>query len=111
MPSHCPREASSRVKEMGALPDFALVSAYASLPWRRPRIDFPGAFYHVINRSNQRATIFHDSADYTAYAAHSNPAIEAQIRQAFHSRPSPSLTTHTLVSFKRTPRRSFVTGG
>ncbi len=34
---------------------------------RKPRIDFPGAFYHVIVRGNQRATIFHDPADYTAY--------------------------------------------
>lgn len=24
---------------------------------RKPRIDFPGAFYHVIVRGNQRATI------------------------------------------------------
>jgi len=36
---------------------------------RKPRIDFPGAFYHVIVRGNQRATIFHDPADYTAYLA------------------------------------------
>ena len=34
---------------------------------RKPRIDFPGAFSHVIVRGNQRATIFHDTADYTAY--------------------------------------------
>jgi putative transposase len=34
---------------------------------RKPRIDFPGAFSHVIVRGNQRATIFHDPADYTAY--------------------------------------------
>jgi REP element-mobilizing transposase RayT len=34
---------------------------------RKPRIDFPGAFSHVIVRGNRRATIFHDPADYTAY--------------------------------------------
>jgi putative transposase len=34
---------------------------------RKPRVDFPGAFSHVIVRGNQRATIFHDSEDYTAY--------------------------------------------
>lgn len=34
---------------------------------RKPRLDFPGAFFHVIVRGNQRATIFHDAADYTAY--------------------------------------------
>lgn len=34
---------------------------------RKPRLDFPGAFFHVIVRGNQRATIFHDEADYSAY--------------------------------------------
>lgn len=34
---------------------------------RKPRLNFPGAFFHIIVRGNQRATIFHDEADYTAY--------------------------------------------
>jgi|CXWL01.1.fsa_nt_gi REP element-mobilizing transposase RayT len=34
---------------------------------RKPRIDFPGAFFHVIVRGNRRATIFHEEADYLAY--------------------------------------------
>ena len=34
---------------------------------RKPRIEFPGAFYHVISRGNQRQTIFHDNTDYLAY--------------------------------------------
>ena len=34
---------------------------------RRPRIEFPGAFYHVIVRGNQRQEIFHDEADYGKY--------------------------------------------
>ncbi|MGE0646261.1 MAG: transposase [Nitrospira sp.] len=34
---------------------------------RKPRLHFPGAFYHVIARGNRRATIFHDDADYHAY--------------------------------------------
>lgn len=34
---------------------------------RKPRLDFPGAFFHVIVRGNQRATIFHDEADYITY--------------------------------------------
>ncbi|TKB75291.1 MAG: hypothetical protein E8D46_03145, partial [Nitrospira sp.] len=34
---------------------------------RKPRIDFPGAFFHVIARGNRRATIFHEADDYTAY--------------------------------------------
>jgi REP element-mobilizing transposase RayT len=34
---------------------------------RKPRVEFPGAFYHVIARGNRRAVIFHDDADYTTY--------------------------------------------
>jgi REP-associated tyrosine transposase len=34
---------------------------------RKPRIEFPGAFYHVISRGNQRQKIFHDNADHLAY--------------------------------------------
>jgi putative transposase len=34
---------------------------------RKPRIDFPGAFFHVIARGNRRAPLFHDADDYTAY--------------------------------------------
>jgi putative transposase len=31
---------------------------------RKPRIHFPGAFYHVINRGNQRQEIYWDEADF-----------------------------------------------
>ena len=34
---------------------------------RKPRLEFSGAFYHVIARGNRRATLFHDDADSTAY--------------------------------------------
>jgi REP element-mobilizing transposase RayT len=34
---------------------------------RKPRIEFSGAFYHVIARGNRRAPIFHDAADFLAY--------------------------------------------
>jgi REP element-mobilizing transposase RayT len=34
---------------------------------RRPRIEFSGAFYHVIVRGNQRQEIFHDRVDYCKY--------------------------------------------
>ncbi len=34
---------------------------------RKPRVEFPGGFYHVIARGNRRATLFHDDADYEAY--------------------------------------------
>ncbi len=34
---------------------------------RKPRIEFPGALYHVIARGNHRQTLFHDDADATIY--------------------------------------------
>jgi putative transposase len=34
---------------------------------RKPRIHFPGAFYHVIVRGNRREKIFHDNEDYQRY--------------------------------------------
>lgn len=34
---------------------------------RKPRIDFPGALFHVIVRGNRRALLFHEEADYLAY--------------------------------------------
>ena len=34
---------------------------------RRPRIEFEGAFYHVITRGNQRQKIFKDKDDFLKY--------------------------------------------
>ena len=34
---------------------------------RKPRIEFFGAFYHVMTRGNQRQKTFRDSADYDRY--------------------------------------------
>jgi REP element-mobilizing transposase RayT len=36
---------------------------------RTPRIEYPGALYHVLARGNQRREIFHDDADRTKYLA------------------------------------------
>lgn len=36
---------------------------------RAPRIEYPGALYHVLARGNQRREIFHDDADRTKYLA------------------------------------------
>jgi hypothetical protein len=30
---------------------------------RKPRLYFPGAFYHLLNRGNQRQPIFYDEQD------------------------------------------------
>ncbi len=34
---------------------------------RKPRLNVPGGFYHVLARGNHRATIFHDHEDSHAY--------------------------------------------
>lgn len=34
---------------------------------RKPRLYFPGAFYHLLNRGNQRQAIFHDDEDYAVF--------------------------------------------
>jgi putative transposase len=34
---------------------------------RKPRIEYPGAFFHIIVRGNNRENIFRDSADYLRY--------------------------------------------
>ena len=34
---------------------------------RKPRIEYPGAFYHVITRGNQKQRIFKDRADFQKY--------------------------------------------
>jgi len=34
---------------------------------RKPRVEFAGAFYHVIARGNHRQGIFRDAADRSAY--------------------------------------------
>lgn len=57
---------------------------------RKPRLDVPGGFYHVLARGNRRATIFHDHAGSTTisrftvtYAAQRNSIREAQVRLVF----------------------------
>ncbi len=37
---------------------------------RKPRIQFPGAFYHVIARGNGGQKIFRDSQDYERYLSY-----------------------------------------
>jgi putative transposase len=34
---------------------------------RKPRIEFEGAFYHVITRGNHRQKIFKEEGDFTRY--------------------------------------------
>ena len=76
---------------------------------RKPRIEFPGAFYHVISRGNQRQTIFHDNTDYLAY-----------LNRLEHYRKRYNITVyaytlilnhvHLLVKTQETPLSKFMQG-
>jgi REP element-mobilizing transposase RayT len=48
---------------------------------RKPRVHFPGAFYHVISRGNQRQDIFLDDKDLKAFVSYLS---EYKIRYSFH---------------------------
>jgi REP element-mobilizing transposase RayT len=37
---------------------------------RKPRVEFPGALYHVINRGNNKRAIFRDDKDRTKFLMH-----------------------------------------
>jgi hypothetical protein len=37
---------------------------------RKPRVQFPGALYHVIGRGNQQQDIFLEDADYSRYISY-----------------------------------------
>ncbi|MFQ5788566.1 MAG: transposase [Thermodesulfobacteriota bacterium] len=56
---------------------------------RKPRIEFPGAFYHVISRGNQRQATFHDSSDYLSY-----------LKRLEHYRKRYNLTVYAYVLMK-----------
>ena len=42
-------------------------SSYLDRMPRPPRQIFAGQYYHVLNRANRKAVVFHDSADYSAF--------------------------------------------
>jgi putative transposase len=44
---------------------------------RPPRYIFAGHYYHVLNRANRRAVVFHEPADYTSFV---NLIVKAQLR-------------------------------
>jgi hypothetical protein len=46
---------------------FGLKFCYGNDMARKPRIQFPGAFYHVIARGNGGQKIFRDFQDYELY--------------------------------------------
>lgn len=48
---------------------------------RRPRVEFPGAFYHVIARGNNRQAVFADDADRARYLRYlGEDAVRAKVR-------------------------------
>lgn len=76
---------------------------------RKPRIEFPGAFYHVISRGNQRQAIFNDNSDYLNYLdrlehyrKRYNVTVYAYVLMPNH--------VHLLVETNKTPLSKFMQG-
>jgi REP element-mobilizing transposase RayT len=55
---------------------------------RKPRLDIPGGFYHVLARGNRRTTIFYDHEDYRAY-----------LQRLERDRQRDSMTRHALTQY------------
>ncbi len=67
---------------------------------RKPRIQFPGAFYHVIARGNGGQKIFRDSQDYERYLSYLG---EYRVRFGFLLYAYALMPTHLLLEIKKTP--------
>ena len=76
---------------------------------RKPRIEFPGALYHVIARGNHRQPLFHDDADRGVYLGRLEHyrqrygmAVYAYVLMANHM--------HLLIEMQTTPLSKFMQG-
>ena len=69
---------------------------------RKPRVHFPGAFYHVISRGNQRQDIFLDDKDLKAFLSYLS---EYKIRYPFHLYAYSLMQNHfhLLMEVEKTP--------
>ncbi|MBW1802015.1 MAG: transposase [Deltaproteobacteria bacterium] len=69
---------------------------------RKPRIQYPGAFYHVIARGNGEQKIFRDSQDYERYL---NFLMEYKVRFGFLLYAYALMPTHIhlLLEMNKTP--------
>jgi REP element-mobilizing transposase RayT len=76
---------------------------------RLPRIDFPGALYHVLSRGNHSQKIFRTPADYAQYC---QLVAQYQARYRFHLYAYVLMPTHVhlLVETGRTPLAKIVQG-
>ena len=89
---------------------FALPSAnLAATMARRPRIEFPGAFYHVIVRGNQRQKIFHGGADYRKYLSLIS-AYKERYRCKFFAYTLMSNHVHLIIETGETPLSKILQG-
>ena len=76
---------------------------------RKPRIEFEGAFYHVITRGNQRQKIFKDASDYqkfiqflTIYKNRYHYSLYAYVLMSNH--------VHLLIETRETPLSKILQG-
>ncbi len=76
---------------------------------RKPRIEFPGAFYHVISRGNQRQAIFHENSDYLTYLERLKHYTERYNITVYSHVLMPNYL-HLLVEANETPLSKFMQG-
>src|SRR3972149_4602146 len=76
---------------------------------RKPRIEFPGAFYHVVSRGNQRQNIFHDKSDHLAYLNRLEH-YRKKYRVTVYAFILMSNHVHLLVEIKDAPLSKFMQG-
>jgi len=76
---------------------------------RRPRIEFEGAFYHVISRGNQRQQIFMDEDDYRRYLGIISD-YKARYKFSFYGYALMSNHVHLLIETRKTPLSKIMQG-
>lgn len=76
---------------------------------RKPRLEFPGALYHVISRGNQRQAIFRDTADHEAYLSRLEQ-YRKRYRVKLFAFVLMSNHIHLLVEVGTTPLSKFMQG-
>lgn len=76
---------------------------------RKPRIEFEGAFYHVIVRGNQRQKIFRDEEDFTKYL-HILARYKALYKYLLYAYVLMNNHVHLLIETGKTPLSKILQG-
>ena len=76
---------------------------------RKPRIEFEGAFYHVITRGNQKQKIFRDKEDYLKYLRILS-GYKTRYKYSLYSYVFMSNHVHLLIETKKIPLSKILQG-